>query len=141
MKHMPLSATRIQQLLRQARSAARRAYCPYSKFRVGAALLTTNGRVFAGCNVENASYGLTLCAERNAVGAAVAAGFRRFSAVAVVGGRAPEPALPCGACLQVLAEFGGHDFQVIAAGLAPGAKPQLLRLRDLLPKAFSFTHK
>lgn len=93
------------QLLRAARAAAARAYAPYSKFRVGAAVLTDAGEVFAGCNVENASYGLCNCAERTAIFSAIAAGQREIRCVAVY---TPTPAAtaPCGACRQVIFEFG-----------------------------------
>lgn len=94
-----------QILVDEAWKARSQAYAPYSKFQVGAALLSEDGRVFHGCNVENLSYGLTNCAERVAIGAAVAAGVRRFVAVAVVADTA-VPISPCGACRQVLAEFG-----------------------------------
>jgi cytidine deaminase len=96
-----------QKLFRMARAAMKRAYAPYSDFRVGAAILLDDGRVFTGCNVENASYGLTICAERNAVFAAVAAtrGKPEIVALAVVNQRG-VPCSPCGACRQVLAEFG-----------------------------------
>lgn len=113
----------------------RRAYAPYSRFKVGAALLTEEGRVFQGCNVENASFGLTLCAERAALMAAVAAGQRRFRALAVVasGSRAP---MPCGACLQALAEFCGGDFIILTAAVSKPLKPAVLILTELLPHAF-----
>ena len=96
-----------QELLRQARAAMKHAYAPYSRFRVGAAILLEDGRIFTGCNVENASYGLTICAERNAVFAAVAASAKKpeIVAAAVVNDHG-VPCSPCGACRQVLAEFG-----------------------------------
>ena len=125
-----------RQLLRAAAAAARHAHAPYSRFRVGAALLTADGRVTTGCNVENASYGLTLCAERVAVGAAVAAGCRRFARLAVVGGDR-APARPCGACLQVLAEFCGPEFPIVIASRRAPATGQRLTLGQLLPQAFA----
>jgi cytidine deaminase len=106
-----------------------RAYAPYSKFHVGAALLAADGRIFAGCNVENLSYGLTNCAERVAVGAAVAAGVREFLAVAVVADTG-VPISPCGACRQVLAEFGVGQVM-----LANRTERLEFTLDELLPRA------
>src|ERR1041384_1824474 len=91
-------------LVAAATQARENAYSPYSRFRVGAALLTRSGKIFTGCNVENISLGLTICAERNAVGAAIASGEKDFLAIAIVADF-DEPVLPCGACRQVLAEF------------------------------------
>ena len=105
------------------------AYAPYSNFQVGAALLAADGRIFVGCNVENLSYGLTNCAERVAVGAAVAAGVREFVAVAVVADTA-VPISPCGACRQVLAEFGVERIL-----LANRTERLEFTLDDLLPRA------
>jgi cytidine deaminase len=107
------------------------AYAPYSNFAVGAALLAADGRVFVGCNVENISYGLTNCAERVAIGAAVAAGVREFAAVAVVADTG-VPISPCGACRQVLAEFG-----VPLVILANRKEHLQFRLEELLPRASS----
>jgi cytidine deaminase len=118
-------------LISAARSAQTRAYAPYSKFRVGAALEAMDGAVFAGCNVENASYGLTMCAERAAICAAVSAGAQRFRRAVVVSDVDP-PAAPCGACRQVLAEFG---LDLLIEGV--GSKRTVTwRLSDLLPAAF-----
>ena len=127
-----VSNTDLDRLAAAARDASRRAYCPYSKFRVGAAVLTADGDIFAGCNVENASYGLTICAERNAVFQAVAHGRTRLVAVAVYT-PTPTPTAPCGACRQVLNEFG-PDALILS--LCDG--PDLLRapLSSLLPNAF-----
>jgi cytidine deaminase len=113
-----------------ARSAAEFAYAPYSNFAVGAALRATDGKVFAGVNVENASYGLTICAERSALVAAVASGAREFEAIAVYGGASSVP--PCGSCRQVLAEFA-PEMRVIWR--RDGA-PVVSSLADLLPERF-----
>ncbi len=136
-------------LVAAASRAAAWAYAPYSAFHVGAALLADSGRVYAGCNVENASYGLSICAERAAVSAAVSAGEHAFRAVAVVGHRAvrvPAPAdhgpaaitggecLPCGACRQVLTEFCHDDMPVLTEDAAGAIRWR--RLGDLLPEAF-----
>ena len=120
-----------------ARSAAGQAYCPYSRFRVGAALLADDGRIITGCNIENASYGATLCAERVALAAALAAGIRHFTALVVAAGeRAPAP--PCGICRQVLAEFAEPGFPIRCVTLAPGrSRPVHRTLRQLLPSAFA----
>ncbi len=119
-------------LVEAAREVQRNAYAPDSHFPVGAALESTDGRIFVGCNVENASFGLTMCAERVAVGAAVAAGARSYVRLVVVTDRDP-PAPPCGACRQVLAEFG-LDLRV--DGVGP-ASHQEWSLGELLPRAFT----
>ncbi len=121
-------------LIERARAAARHAYAPASGFPVGAALLAEDGRVFCGCNVENASYGLTVCAERNAVFHAVAEGARRFTAIAIHTPTA-EPGSPCGACRQVLVEFC-DDMRVILCGIGPAVVRTTLA--ELLPRAFRF---
>jgi cytidine deaminase len=120
------------ELVRRAREVQRHAYCPYSKFRVGAALEADDGRVFVGTNVESASYGLTICAERMALGAAVAGGAQALRRIVVVTDVEP-PASPCGACRQLLAEFG-LDLEVIAAG---PTSERRWTLRQLLPDAFA----
>jgi len=119
-------------LVEAARRAQEQAYAPYSRFRVGAALEGADGSVHVGCNVENASYGLAMCAERVALGAAVAAGVRSFTRVAVVTDADP-PAAPCGACRQVLSEFA-PDAVVVSIGSRTTLS---WRVADLLPAAFS----
>lgn len=119
-------------LVEAARAAQEHAHCPYSRYRVGAALETGDGRVFVGSNVENASYGLTICAERAAVVSAVSAGARNFRRIVIASDSEP-PAPPCGACRQVLAEFGS-ELEVESVG------PRQARrwtLRELLPDAFT----
>jgi cytidine deaminase len=118
-------------LIEAARNAQSRAYAPYSRFRVGAALQAVDGSIFSGCNVENASYGLTICAERAAICAAVSAGAQRFRRAVVVSDVDP-PAAPCGACRQVLAEFG---LDLAIEGIGPG-RTLRWRLSELLPAAF-----
>jgi cytidine deaminase len=125
----------MRELLAAALEARDRAYAPYSKFAVGAAIEDTDGRIFSGCNVENASYGLTVCAERNAVFRAIADGARRFRRIAVVAG-ASSLTPPCGACRQVLWELCG-DVEVILFNLS--GERASIPLRELLPKAFDAT--
>ena len=124
-----------QGLVDAATTARGRAYAPYSGFQVGAALLGESGRVYLGCNVENVSYGLSSCAERNTIFRAVGDGERRFTAVAVVtAAAAPTP--PCGACRQVLSEFAaGGDMDVVM--VTTGATRKTSRLSALLPESFS----
>ena len=124
----------MRDLLAAARRAAAGAYAPYSRFAVGAALLADDGRIFTGANVENASYGLTVCAERTALFAAVNAGARRFQALAVAAGTR-TPATPCGACRQVLAEFC-EDRMPILCSTRTGKKVKRTTLGALLPDAF-----
>src|SRR5438270_4972331 len=124
---------RIDALIREAARARNNAHAPYSGFAVGAAVLA-GGKIFAGCNVENSSYPLSVCAERNAVAAAVAAGHKRIDAVAVVGG-SRRPAAPCGGCRQVLSEFCAPDAPVVYA--TPQGEKVETTLQDLLPSAFN----
>lgn len=119
-------------LLAFAREAQEKAYAPYSGFRVGAAVYSADGEIFEGVNVENAAYGSTLCAERGAIMAAVAAGYRDITAIAVVGD-SEAPTVPCGACRQVLAEFN-PDMRVIMGGRTD--EVMVMTLDELLPEAF-----
>ena len=119
-------------LVSAAREARSRAYAPYSRFHVGAALLAEDGAVVTGANVENASYGLSMCAERTAVHRAAAEGVRKILALAVVASR-EEPTWPCGACRQVILEFGPEAL-IVSEG--DGGRREERRLYDLLPVAF-----
>lgn len=121
-----------RQLFEAARAVMGRAYSPYSGFRVGASLLSISGKCFTGCNVENASYDLTMCAERVAVYTALAAGERRFSKICVISGDG-EHTPPCGACRQVLWELSG-DLEVLMAD--PNGEWTTVRLSRLLPDPF-----
>jgi cytidine deaminase len=122
----------VRELVRYAKLARRRARAPFSRFKVGAALRTRAGEIVTGCNIENASYGLTLCAERTAVFKAVSEGLKRFDAVAVVAD-SPGAPTPCGPCRQILWEFCG-DIWVHMENLA--GRRQSLRLSELLPLPF-----
>jgi cytidine deaminase len=126
----------IDALIRAARDARESAYAPYSKFRVGAALLTKDARVFSGCNVENASYGLSNCAERTALYSAIAAGYRSgdFTHLVVIGDT-DGPIAPCGACRQVMMELGGAQLIVVQTNLHGAVTRTTADM--LLPDAFA----
>jgi len=121
-------------LLERAAKSIRNAYAPYSRFRVAAAVRTASGKVYDGVNVENSSYGLTVCAERVAVFKAVSEGEREVREV-LVAVEAEEPVPPCGACLQVIAEFGGPDTLIHMVSLTTGRYASA-KLSELLPRAF-----
>lgn len=132
----------IQTLIKHACMAREKAYAPYSKYHVGAALYTEDHRIYCGCNIENASFGATNCAERTAFFNAVSAGERGFRAIAIVGGPAgsgedtvfSEYAFPCGICRQVMQEFCGPDFIIIVAKSQEDYK--VFTLEELLPHGF-----
>lgn len=126
-------------LMKQAQAAREKSYSPYSHFRVGAALLTKSGKIYTGCNIENAAYSATVCAERTAIFKAVSEGESDFEALAIVGGKEGEAAefcTPCGVCRQVISEFCPKDFKII---LGNENKFEIYTLEALLP--FSFTSK
>lgn len=125
-----LTAAEVDRLVMAAHDARGRAYAPYSKYNVGAALLTDDGRIFGGCNVENSSYGLTLCAERGAIASAISSGHQQFRAIAVA---TEDIGSPCGACRQFLVEFN-PDMLVILADVA--GKRKTFTARELLPEFF-----
>ncbi len=128
----------VAELIRSAMEARKKAYAPYSGYMVGAAVLTNELRIYTGCNIENAAYTPTVCAERTAVFKAVSEGWRRFKAIAVVGspkGGITQYAFPCGVCRQVMREFADADnFVVIVAKSEQDY--QALTLRELLPEGF-----
>lgn len=126
----------LGRLIEAARAAREQAYCPYSGFAVGAAVLTEDGGVFSGCNVENASYSLSLCAERAAIAAAVAGGMQQgeLAALALVADT-PQPVTPCGACRQVIMEFAAEGCRVVSTTLA--GETRVDSAENLLPEAFS----
>ena len=135
-----MAAIDYAELARQAFAAREKAYTPYSGFKVGAALLTEDGRVYTGCNIENAAYAPSNCAERTAFFKAVSEGERRFAAIAVVGGPEGTGAggfgfcFPCGVCRQVMAEFCGGDFAIVVA--KSPEETAVYTLDELLPEAF-----
>ena len=128
------------ELIKNAVKARENSYAPYSKYKVGAALLTKSGKVYLGCNVENASYTPTICAERNAFFKAISEGEREFEMIAIVGGKEGEElstnCTPCGVCRQVMTEFCSKDFLVI---LGTPEKYKAYRLEELMPYSFTKT--
>jgi len=128
---MKMSDISLEQMLKAAAEASKRAYAPYSKIRIGAALVSTSGKIFAGANIENSSYGLTVCAERVAISGAIFSGERTFKALAVYSDKVLP--VPCGACLQMMAEFfEGNELVFIAS------KEKMLKrkFKELLPFSF-----
>ena len=124
-------------LMKAAQKARENSYSPYSHFRVGAALITKSGKVYTGCNIENAGYSATNCAERTAIFKAVSEGERNFEALAIIGGKEGETSklcAPCGVCRQVISEFCKKDFKII---LGNEEEYKIYTLESLLPLAFS----
>lgn len=130
-----MNDNRDLELIKKAKEALQNAYAPYSKFQVGAALLSASGRVFLGCNIENASFSVTICAERAALSNAITQGERDFVAIAIASSD-NKICPPCGVCRQALAEFAPH-MRVLLAG--DGDEYKEFRLSDLLPEAFTGT--
>lgn len=128
-----LTLQQQEELMASAREATAHAYAPYSGFRVGAALLTEEGKVYQGCNIENASYGATNCAERTALFTAVYAGERHFKAIAIACS-GQEPPFPCGICRQALSEFCGEELTVLCT--SADGKTVITTLGQLLPHSF-----
>lgn len=127
----------IAELIHQAKIAAQNSYAPYSHFNVGAALLTRSGKIYRGCNIENASFSATVCAERTAFFNALAVGEREFSAIAIVGGKDfefKEFTPPCGVCRQVMCEFCKADFEIILG--RENGDTAVYKLTDLMPECF-----
>ena len=121
-----------KKLISEAEKARERAYTPYSKFQVGAAVLCADGKIFTGCNIENASFGLAVCAERVAIFKAISEGSTKFEAIAVIGDT-DKPCSPCGACRQVISEFG-EDIVLVMSNLKGDTK--IMKINELLPDAF-----
>ena len=123
---------KFEKLIREAEKARKEAYTPYSKFKVGAAILCADGKIFTGCNIENASFGMSVCAERVAIFKAVSEGSTKFEAIAVICDTG-KPCSPCGACRQVISEFG-EDILLIMSNLKGDVK--IKKIREFLPEAF-----
>lgn len=124
----------IKKLINEALKAQKMAYAPYSKFRVGAAIYTSDGYVYTGCNIENASYGATNCAERTAIFKAVSEGHRKISAIVIVGDCSDNYTYPCGICRQVISEFADENIKII---LAKNEDDYITyTMEEILPKAF-----
>ena len=122
----------FKKLIKEAEKARKRAYTPYSKFKVGAAVLSSDGKIFSGCNIENASFGMSVCAERVAIFKAISEGSTKFKAIAVIGDT-DKPCSPCGACRQVISEFG-EEILLVMANLKGDVK--IKKIGELLPEAF-----
>ena len=133
---LELDPEMIKKLVDMAKKAREVAYAPYSNFLVGAALLTTDGHIFTGCNVENSNFSASICAERTAVVKAVSEGYRTFRAIAIIADR-PVPTSPCGQCRQALSQFG-MDVDVIMATMR-NDQVEVMSLAELLPKVFIST--
>lgn len=132
-----LDKIQMEMLLSQAREVRKKSYSPYSHFSVGAALMTADGRIYLGCNVENGAFTPTCCAERVAFFSAISDGARDFFAIAVVGNT--SPCMPCGVCRQVMSEFCRKDFEIVFEG--DGGKAESLTLGELLPYSFKLEEK
>lgn len=133
---MAVTKAKLLAMIAAARDARERAYAPYSGFRVGAAVAGESGKAYTGCNVENASFGLSICAERVAIHRAVAEGESHIQAVVVVGGDA-RPARPCGACLQTMQEFSRPESPVVIVAATPDGSYDVFSLSGYLPKPFA----
>ena len=126
-----------RELIKLALGARENSYSPYSGFKVGAALLTKSGKVYTGCNIENAAFGPTVCAERTAIFKAVSEGEREFEKIAIAGGKGEMPdsyAFPCGVCRQLMSEFCGPEFEIITAVSADDYV--IKTLKEMLPDSF-----
>ena len=126
-----------RELIKLALEARENSYSPYSGFKVGAALLTKSGKVYTGCNIENAAFGPTVCAERTAIFKAVSEGEREFEKIAIAGGKGEMPdsyAFPCGVCRQLMSEFCGPEFEIITAVSADDYV--IKTLKEMLPDSF-----